>query len=367
MPSSSNKQNRSLKKRTRDEISDQLPCSQVVKKQRVSSEQALVRQELGLLSLGENTASTIQLFLSIRDIVSLMSTCKDLMSWNKIHILFYLVTRGMQSESEKILEGNPSLLLQVANVTDHVDRTFENIFILQYALWSLDLWMCRMLLTYLSREEAVAQINDWISDEEKIAQHGRFFDLNDLTIAYMRFNRSPSEKALMEISAMQSLLPLALIQEFANSKHPFLISSSGQLTDADLNGRGRPTEFEITGDPQFSYYYQYIICGSDSFNEDGVQKIIPAHFYSWDEARDLANENSPVCEDSNCPQYNPDNIHSHLEEQLRGVVRQEFLSFKRHAQFHKRSIREIVVNHLSGSRPNPEGSRRVGVRPGSKM
>lgn len=350
MPGSSNMQDRSFKRKgTRMELREPLSISHAVKKQRASSEQDLAGQGPGLVALGEDAVNTIQVFLPIQDAVSLMRTCKSLMSWCRIHILFYLVMRGKQVESEKILEGNSSLLLQAVNVTDPVNRTFKNIFIFQYALWSLDFWMCRMLLTYLAREEAVAQIKDWLSDEKKAGQHGRFFDLNSLVLAYMEFHGSPSEEAWRKLGHVQGLLPSAIVQDFVNSKSPFQISFLEENNKAvrpieskhfSVNDWRKCVNIYGGRSPEISYAF----FGSHLLLNGGEIEMAPAGCMTWHDLNKLILGIANLCEDTHCPEYdpNPTNCHIHADEVCRDLLRGDIYSIQQHTLYRKTSTNRLL-------------------------
>ncbi|MDP1603722.1 MAG: hypothetical protein Q8M03_10705 [Legionella sp.] len=63
------------------------------------------------------------------------------------------VARGEQSEAEKLLKENPDahFLLQSESFTDYSGRTF-NCTAFEYAYWSKDTHMCRMLIQYMDEE-----------------------------------------------------------------------------------------------------------------------------------------------------------------------------------------------------------------------
>ena len=52
------------------------------------------------------------------------------------------VVKGEQRQAEEMLKKNRYLALASGTVTDHADRSFNNITGFQYAVWALDWHMC---------------------------------------------------------------------------------------------------------------------------------------------------------------------------------------------------------------------------------
>jgi hypothetical protein len=90
------------------------------------------------------------------------------------------VARGEQKEAKALAKKQPELLCHKGTVTDYSNRRFENITAFQYALWALDWHMWSMLLSYLPKEEASAQLHEL---ESKGTRHGVHYDFTPLTQA----------------------------------------------------------------------------------------------------------------------------------------------------------------------------------------
>ncbi len=84
----------------------------------------------------------------------------------ELSVFLRFVVEGEQEQAETMLERNRDLVLFAGDVTDLSKRSFEGITGLQYAIWALDTHMWRMLLNYVTADEATCQLQkmgSWVS------------------------------------------------------------------------------------------------------------------------------------------------------------------------------------------------------------
>ncbi len=107
-------------------------------------------------------------YLTVQDTASLSASCKffykplkENMEQSAGRKLLQHVAYGEQDDAENMLKNNPNLAFIQASVTDYSGRMFEKITVIQYAAWTLDIHMLKMLLRYVSdNKEAWDQLND---------------------------------------------------------------------------------------------------------------------------------------------------------------------------------------------------------------
>ena len=93
------------------------------------------------------------------------------------------VVKGEQSQAEKMLKKNRHLALAPGTITDHTERTFNNITGFQYAVWALDWHMWRMIQKYLPKEAAQSQALGFTTGPW-VKQHGVQTNWKNLLDAY---------------------------------------------------------------------------------------------------------------------------------------------------------------------------------------
>ena len=142
------------------------------------------------------------------------------------------VVKGEQSQAEKMLKKNRHLALAPGTITDHTERTFNNITGFQYAVWALDWHMWRMIQKYLPKEAAQSQALGFTTGPW-VKQHGVQTNWQNLLDAYKYYldNYSNLFKAskwtelhniwLKQIGGSQKLLPMHVFHEYCHPDRPF--------------------------------------------------------------------------------------------------------------------------------------------------
>ena len=175
-----------------------------------------------------NSMSYMLSFLTLKDQVALLQTCKSLHKdvGRKVRVnrLLSLVAQGRQPEAEVMIQKDPSLLLARGDVTDGAGRTFRHITALQYAVWALDAHMWTMMLPYFDRIDKRAEAGDQLRllEEKGLGEHARHFDFKPLLDAYAAFlaHRS-TENWCRGVGGQQRLLPDHMIREHTMPLPPF--------------------------------------------------------------------------------------------------------------------------------------------------
>lgn len=136
-----------------------------------------------------------------------------------------LVARGEQDQAEELLKTNRGLLLASGTVRDLSGRTFEGITGLQYATWALDRHMWKMLLKYMSSDQAASQLRE---EGSWVKTHGMHAGmpggpLAKLCTAYDSYAGSgySAEHWQKQIGGAQLLLPVHVINEYCRGDRPF--------------------------------------------------------------------------------------------------------------------------------------------------
>lgn len=138
------------------------------------------------------------------------------------------VAKGEQGQAEEMLKKNRHLALASGTVTDHADRTFNNITGFQYAVWALDWHIKKYLPEEASRSQAQGFITGlWVE------QHGVVANWQNLLDAYAYYldNYERLFKAskwtelnniwLLQIGGSQKLLPMHVFHEYCHPDRPF--------------------------------------------------------------------------------------------------------------------------------------------------
>lgn len=89
-------------------------------------------------------------------------------------------TEGQLVEVEKLLQKDPKLALATGTVTDLSDRTFQNITVLQYAAWALDIEMCELITKYIEPPYASMQLKALSNKPQRYSRHGACYDIEPL-------------------------------------------------------------------------------------------------------------------------------------------------------------------------------------------
>ena len=142
------------------------------------------------------------------------------------------VVKGEQPHAEEMLKKNRHLALASGTVTDHADRTFNNITGFQYAVWALDWHMWSMIQKYLPEEAAQSQAQGFTTGPW-VEQYGVQANWQNLLDAYKYYldNYSKLFKAskwtelnniwLNQIGGAQKLLPMHVFHEYCHPDRPF--------------------------------------------------------------------------------------------------------------------------------------------------
>jgi hypothetical protein len=93
------------------------------------------------------------------------------------------VSAGLENEVEKMLVNNAGLALARGTVNDHSKRTFKDITGFQYAIWALDWHMWKVIIKFLSMEDALEQVKNF-KDGSWIKEHGEYVDWSNLIEAH---------------------------------------------------------------------------------------------------------------------------------------------------------------------------------------
>ena len=112
-------------------------------------------------------------------------------------LLLQSVVRGEQDKAASILASCPHLLIHRGDVTDYSGRTFKNITAFQSSLWSMDTYMCRMMLDAIPHGLAgVALRADLIRQYEELEALGVSYEQEGVTHTSQHFDFSPLIDAL---------------------------------------------------------------------------------------------------------------------------------------------------------------------------
>jgi hypothetical protein len=172
-----------------------------------------------LLHMNANLINVMGSFLTLKDQVSLLQTCKSLRKdvGRKVRVnsLLSLVAQGRQEEAEKLIKKDPSLLLGRGDVTDDAGRTFTHITALQYAAWALDAHMWTMMLPHFDCISAPGSAGDQLGqlEEKGRGEHGSHFDFQPLLDAYATYHAGNTD-SWSRVGIAQRHLPAHVVQEY---------------------------------------------------------------------------------------------------------------------------------------------------------
>jgi serine/threonine protein kinase len=99
----------------------------------------------------------------------------------KVLALLTCVMRGDLEGVEGLLASNKALVYAQGDITDLSKRTFARITVFQYAVWALDKPMWDLILRYLPKESAAAQLQALESERADIRKaHGTNYNFEEL-------------------------------------------------------------------------------------------------------------------------------------------------------------------------------------------
>lgn len=204
------------------------------------------------------------------------------------------VAAGRQDEAEAMLKKDPRLALFSGTVTDHANRTFRNITGFQYAVWSLDWHMWRMIKKYLPPEEARLQAESfatgsWVKEHGEHANWYKLIEnyqtlIDNFSGWYYNGGINSWEKIndhlIHQIGSAQSQLPMHVIQEYCQPSRQF---SWGCVEDGLVPSfkedivlvRKLPEWLDLK-----TFGREYIIWRADSVTIDSRNMLRDAH--TWD-------------------------------------------------------------------------------------
>lgn len=138
--------------------------------------------------------------------------------------------KGEVDKIREIIAKHPDILFRKTAVTDYSGRTFSNISPLQYAAWSLDIDLIKMMMNYLtSDEQQKIALQQFIELEEHGTEHGSHFDLSTLISAlqtYLDHYQSWDQQQQKEhwcriVGGAQRLLPANMVNEYCRNDKIF--------------------------------------------------------------------------------------------------------------------------------------------------
>lgn len=103
------------------------------------------------------------------------------------------VTRGKESSAEAMLIQNPELIFKKDFVTDYSGRKFQNISGFQYAAWSYDINMLRMMLNHISKDQKKIASEQLEELEVKKTEHGAHYDFVPLLEALVTYTTNKDQ------------------------------------------------------------------------------------------------------------------------------------------------------------------------------
>ncbi len=140
------------------------------------------------------------------------------------------VVEGEQDKAERRLKKNPELALLPSDVTDLSGRIFKGITGFQYAVWALDWHMWTMILKYLPKDQATAQIKA-MDRGSWVLQHRESGDwlTRNLIDAWQTqinlLNKKQRDEAVTQwerkVGGAQYLLPVHVINEYCHPNRSF--------------------------------------------------------------------------------------------------------------------------------------------------
>lgn len=159
-----------------------------------------------------------------------------------VEALIQFIMDGDQAQAEAMIQADRSLLSCQGNGVNPASKSFKNIFPIEYAVWSRDFRMLRMILTYMDPKEALTQING--------TQYKQVFSLRPFcqaleTFTTKRFSLSSDKKRpyLTAINQAQKTFPAHIIQELGRPPCVQKDSQKRQDIHFDLSVPHRATEW----------------------------------------------------------------------------------------------------------------------------
>ncbi|MES2218239.1 MAG: hypothetical protein V4501_07500 [Pseudomonadota bacterium] len=215
-----------------------------------------------------------------------------------------LVAFGKQAEAKKMLEMDPSLLLESGNVTNRANRTFAKISGLQYASWAYDIHMLRMLLSCVPDDKKADALEQLESLEQNGTEYGKHFDLTRTKTAYQTYsdnyegwtNQQREQHWCKEVGGAQREWEPHMAEEMCFPGRPFYpmptfkevdlprdAKFSVKLTDSD----GSTKWFPLKTDSGLGFKFAVV---RDDFHQARVKNIAPRRLGPWDVVLDAARQ-----------------------------------------------------------------------------
>jgi hypothetical protein len=187
---------------------------------------AMQPKELADSKVEAEALSTALPFSPLRAVHSVQKTERK-----DVHKFLNYVAKGQQDKAEAMLIINPSLATELGEVVES-KRSFRWITGFQYALWSLDIHMCKMIQKYLSPEDAYAQAVDsttpenavWVKAQGINASHVLDELISAYSIAidsYIQGKYDEGDAAWFRVGAIQGVVPAHVAQEFCHENRSF--------------------------------------------------------------------------------------------------------------------------------------------------